>query len=308
MSNSPLVNYTRISPNKNSPRNHEIDTITIHCIVGQLSAESMGDWFAKESTQASSNYCVDKDGRIGLFVDEGDRSWCTSSRANDHRAITIEVACDKTHPYTVNDKAYNALINLVYDICKRNNIKRLLWKNDKDLIGQVDKQNMTIHRWFSNTACPGQWLFQHHFDIANKVNALLIKDEEPKPLYRVQVGAYSFLTNARYKQKELKKAGFDTYMVKASDGLYKVQTGAYEIYDNAYAQTEKLRKAGFSSFITAKSGEPVADDKTVNNKTLDEIAWEVINGDWGNYPERKTRLEAAGYNYAEVQKRVNELV
>lgn len=179
MSNSSLVAYTKISPNKNSPRKYEIDTVTIHCVVGQVTAESLGNWFAKESTQASSNYGVDKDGRIGMYVEEKDRSWCTSSGANDHRAITIEVASDTKEPYAVTDKAYNALIELLADICRRNpGIKKLRWKGDKSLIGQVDKQNMTVHRWFANKSCPGEYLYSRHADIAAKVNALLEAGEE----------------------------------------------------------------------------------------------------------------------------------
>ena len=173
MSNSPLVNYTLISPNRSSPRNHAIDTITIHCVVGQCSVETLGMVFATRSRQASSNYGIGSDGRIGMYVEEKDRSWCTSSSSNDNRAVTIEVASDTKHPYAVNNKAYEALIRLVADICKRNGIKKLLWQADKSLIGQVDKQNMTVHRWFANKACPGEYLYSRHGDIANRVNALL---------------------------------------------------------------------------------------------------------------------------------------
>lgn len=182
MSNSPLVVHTKISPNKNSPRNHEIDTVTIHCVVGQVTAESLGNWFAKESTQASSNYGVDKDGRIGMYVEEKDRSWCTSSKANDHRAITIEVASDTKAPYAVTDAAYAGLIKLLVDICQRNpGIGKLRWEGDKSLIGQIQKQNMTVHRWFANKSCPGEYLYSRHNDIVAKVNALLQVDSEPAP-------------------------------------------------------------------------------------------------------------------------------
>lgn len=173
MSNSSLVTYTKISPNRTSPRNHKIDTITIHCVVGQLTAAGICGCFTSPSRQASCNYAVGKDGSIGLCVEEKDRSWCSSNAANDHRAITIEVASDTTHPYAVTDAAYNALIELVTDICKRNGIKKLLWQGNKSLIGQVDKQNMTVHRWFANKACPGDYLYNRHSDIANKVNAKL---------------------------------------------------------------------------------------------------------------------------------------
>ena len=176
--NSPLVTYKRISPHRTSNRNHTIDTITIHCIVGQWTAKQGCDFFATTDRDCSANYVVGKDGSIGLSVEEKDRSWCSSSAANDNRAVTIEVASDTTHPYAVTNEAYKALINLVADICKRNNIKKLLWKGDKSLIGQVDKQNMTVHRWFANKSCPGEYLYSHHGDIANKVNAILGATED----------------------------------------------------------------------------------------------------------------------------------
>ena len=179
MSNSSLVTYKRISPHKTSPRNHAIDTVTIHCIVGQWTAKQGCDYFATTDRDCSANYIVGKDGSIGLAVDEADRSWCSSSRDNDNRAITIEVASDTSHPYAVTDAAYNALIALLADICKRNGIKKLLWKADKSLIGQVDKQNMTVHRWFANKACPGEYLYSRHGEIAEKVNALLNVEQEP---------------------------------------------------------------------------------------------------------------------------------
>lgn len=171
--NSPLVSYTKISPNRTPNRNHAIDTITIHCVVGQCSVETLGQVFAPTSRQASSNYGIGADGRVGMYVEEKDRSWCSSSASNDNRAVTIEVASDTTHPYKVNDKAYAALIELVADICKRNGIKELKWKADKSLIGKVDQQNMTVHRWFANKSCPGDYLYNLHGDIAKKVNAKL---------------------------------------------------------------------------------------------------------------------------------------
>ncbi len=177
MSNSSLAIYTRISPNKTSPRNHIIDTISIHCVVGQFTAKGildMSHFVTYNSTKgASCNYAVGCDGSIGLGVDEKDRSWCTSSKSNDHRAITIEVASDTTHPYAVTDAAFNALLDLCTDICKRNGIKELKWKGDKSLIGQVDKQNMTVHRWFANKSCPGDYLYNRHSQIAEEVNRRL---------------------------------------------------------------------------------------------------------------------------------------
>lgn len=120
--NSPLVDYTRISPNRSVNRKHTIDTVTIHCVVGQCSVETLGTIFARSSCQASANYGIGYDGRVGLYVEEKDRSWCTSSASNDNRAITIEVASDTYDPYAVTDAAYNKLIDLLVDICKRNDI------------------------------------------------------------------------------------------------------------------------------------------------------------------------------------------
>lgn len=171
--NSKLVNYTKLSPNHSGLRNHVIDTVSIHCVVGQCSVEGLGSIFADSNKQASSNYGIGYDGKIGLYVEEKNRSWCTSSASNDNRAITIEVASDTYHPYKVTNAAYQSLIKLLVDICKRNGIKKLLWKADKSLIGQVDKQNMTVHRWFANKSCPGDYLYNLHGQIAAEVNQQL---------------------------------------------------------------------------------------------------------------------------------------
>ena len=180
MSNSALVSYTKLSPNHSGKRTHVIDTISVHCMAGNLSVETCGALFAKSSREASSNYGIGSDGRIALYVDEANRSWCTSSRSNDQRAITIEVANTvAADPWPISDAAYNALIDLLVDICQRNGIKKLLWEGNKNLIGQMDRQNMSVHRWFAAKACPGDWLYEHHGQIAEEVNARLEeKDEE----------------------------------------------------------------------------------------------------------------------------------
>lgn len=177
MSNSPLVEYTQLSPNNSGKRTHIIDTVSIHCVVGQACIEALGARFALSSVGASSNYGVGFDGRIGMYVPEDMVSWCTSSSENDNRAVTIEVASDNFEPFAITQAAYNGLIKLLVDICKRNNIKELKWKGDKSLIGQVDKQNMTVHRWLSNKSCPGQYLYDLHPQIANDVNKQLKEDE-----------------------------------------------------------------------------------------------------------------------------------
>ena len=177
MSNSPLATYRRISPNRSAPRNHKIDTVTIHCFVGQVTAQQgcNARVFVNPDPRngASCNYVVGRDGSIGLCVEEKDRSWCSSSRANDNRAITIEVASGTSHPYAVTDAAYNALLDLLTDICQRNGIPELKWKADPSLIGHPEQQNMTVHRWFAQKACPGEYLYSRHGAIAAEVNKRL---------------------------------------------------------------------------------------------------------------------------------------
>ncbi len=219
MTNSKLISYTKISPYKTVNRNHKIDTVTIHCTSGQSSVEGLGVTF--QNNGASCNYAIGNDGRIALIVEEKDRSWCSSNGDNDNRAITIECASDDFPPYKVKDVVYKSLINLLVDICKRNDIKKLLWKADKSLIGQVDKQNMTVHRWFANKTCPGDYLFNLHGKIAEEVNLRLEgKLSESKPqnstdeIYRVQVGAFKNKENADAYAEKLKKQGFDGFIVK----------------------------------------------------------------------------------------------
>lgn len=216
MSNSKLVNYTRISPNSTNPRNHKIDTITIHHMAGNLSVESCGQVFAPVSRQASSNYGIGSDGRIGLYVDEANRSWCTGSRDNDHRAITIEVANDGGAPdWHVSDKALAALIDLCVDICQRNGIEKLNYTGDKT-------GNLTMHKWFQSTSCPGPYLGGKFPYIAEEVNKRLNPkpETEPKPekdkLMRVQIGAFRVRANAERCLKKAQAAGFkDAFITEA---------------------------------------------------------------------------------------------
>ena len=175
MSNSALATVRIISPNKNSPRSKKIDCIAIHCMAGNLSAENCGYLFQASSTQASSNYGIGSDGKIGLYVDEGDRSWCTSNSI-DEQAVTIEVAnTSASEPFPVSQKAYAALLNLVTDICRRNGIKKLKWLNNKQygLEHRTDLQNMVVHRWYAAKSCPGTYLFNVMGNIASEVNRRL---------------------------------------------------------------------------------------------------------------------------------------
>lgn len=173
--NSSLVDCTVKSPNHSGARTHRIDRITPHCVVGQLSAESIGGCFTKQSVQASCNYGIGTDGRVCLVVDEANRSWCSSSNANDQRAITIECASDKAEPYTMNSAVYNKLVKLCVDICKRNGLKKVLWISDKaKSLAYSPKSGecvLTVHRWFANKSCPGNWLYNRMEQLAADINA-----------------------------------------------------------------------------------------------------------------------------------------
>lgn len=175
--NSKLVSYTKLSPNHSGQRTHSIDRITPHCVVGQLSCESICGCFTSPSRQASCNYGIGKDGRISLCVEEKNRSWCSSSNANDQRAVTIECASDMSEPYTMNNAVYNSLVRLCIDICKRNGKKNLLWLGSKDkslnYAPKSDEMVLTVHRWFANKSCPGNWLYSRLGELATKVTTEL---------------------------------------------------------------------------------------------------------------------------------------
>ena len=219
--NSSLVSYTKLSPNHSGQRTHSIDRITPHCVVGQCSVETLGNIFLPTSRQASCNYGIGVDGRVGMYVEEKNRSWCSSSSANDQRAVTIECASDTTEPYAFKDVVYQTLIKLCVDICKRNGKKKLLWLGDKDKTlsyePKSDEMVLTVHRWFANKSCPGSWMYARMGDLAAKVTAQLgdgasegTETEYPEKLtegyYRVrkawsdsksQKGAYKILSNAK---------------------------------------------------------------------------------------------------------------
>lgn len=273
MSNSPLVAYTKLSPNHSGVRTHAIDRITPHCVVGQCSVETVGEVFYPTSRQASSNYCIGSDTRIAMYVEEKNRSWCSSSNANDQRAITIECASDTTYPYALKPEVYETLVSLCVDICKRNGKNKLLWLGDKEKTlsydPKPDEMVLTAHRWFAATECPGEWLYSRLGNLASEVTARLnlntTKEETSNVLYRVQVGAFSKKENAENLLKQLKEAGFE-------------------------------------GFVTSTANVTINAPK----KSNEDIAKEIIKGLWGIGEERKKSLTDAGYDYNAIQNIVNK--
>lgn len=285
--NSSMVSYTKLSPNHSGQRTHSIDRITPHCVVGQCSVETLGSIFAPVSRQASCNYGIGADGRVGMYVEEKNRSWCSSSNANDQRAITIECASDTTEPYAFLDVVYKKLIELCVDICKRNGKKKLLWLGDKDKTlnynPKADEMVLTVHRWFANKSCPGNWMYARMGDLAAKVTAQLggsgstTPQVTPTQLYRVrktwsdsktQKGAYKVLANA--KTCADKNAGYKVfdangkvvYEPKASASAvkvpFKVKVSISDLNirkgpGTDYARTQYIPK-GVYTIVEVKSG------------------------------------------------------
>ena len=207
--NSSLVSYTKLSPNHSGQRTHSIDRITPHCVVGQCSVEILGSIFLPTSRQASSNYGIGVDGRVGMYVEEKNRSWCSSSNANDQRAVTIECASDTTEPYAFKDVVYSRLVELCTDICKRNGKTKLLWLGDKtktlNYTPASDEMVLTVHRWFANKSCPGNWMYARMGDLASKVTAALggsaetaTPTEQEESTATIKVGDLVTITGSTY--------------------------------------------------------------------------------------------------------------
>ena len=236
--NSSLVAYTKLSPNHSGQRTHKIDRISPHCVVGQCSAEGLGDWFYKSSTQASSNYGVDKNGRVGMYVEEKNRSWCTSSNANDQRAITIECASDMVEPYTMYEVVYAKLIDLCTDICKRNGKKKLLWFGDKDKSlsyePKDDEMLITVHRWFANKSCPGNWLYARLGDLAEKVTVQLGGGSEEVSPSGMQAREFQKMT----EEQVLEKVGALFTADQRKSGILASVSMAQFILESGYGKSE----------------------------------------------------------------------
>ena len=223
-------------------KSYGIDTITLHCVVGHPNKAGLASCFQK-SRKCSCNYGIVDNGDIILIVEEKDRSWCSSNRYNDVRAITVEINSDTTAPYKMTDASVNAAIKLCVDVCKRNGIKNMSWIPDKEKAIAFQKNHpegegvFTVHRWFANKSCPGDYLYNKMGWLCDEVNkALGVEETKPAPS------------------------------------------------------------------ISPAQPEPA------NVKTVEELAKEVIDGKWGNGADRRKKLESAGYNYAVVQAKVNEIL
>ena len=260
--NSSLVSYIQLSPNNSGRRTAKVDTITPHCVVGQCTVQSLGNWFAKKTTKASSNYGIGKDGKVGLYVNEDCRSWCSSNASNDNRAVTIECASDAKAPYAFNDCVYNKLIDLCVDICQRYGKKKLLWFGDKKItlshVIKEDEMVITVHRWFAAKACPGDWLMLRMKDLADTVTKRLggetVQPKIEQPVVDAEKTIWDFLYSSignaygvaglmgnLYAESGLKPNNLQNY--------YNTKLG---MTDDQY--TQSVDNGTYKNFITDKAG------------------------------------------------------
>ena len=269
MSNSKLISCTKLSPNHSGQRTHAIDRITPHCVVGQLSAEGIGGCFTSPLRQASCNYGIGYDGRIILVVDENNRSWCSSSNANDQRAVTIECASDLTEPYAMNSNVYKSLVKLCTDICRRNGKKKLLWfaNMSKTLTysPKSDEMVLTVHRWFDNKSCPGDWLYSRLGKLAKKVTKELNKKVKTKAKATLRKYAYNDpVRKTSTAILTIPKGAKVEWVFDDGSGWsnvkYKGKTG--------YVPNTKLSKSGLSKYKKIKLAKDKKVYRVLSNNTL----------------------------------------
>ena len=291
--NSPLVVYTKLSPNHSGQRTQALDTITPHCVVGRCTAEGLGEWFMNTGIQASSNYGIDKDGRVALYVEEKNRSWCTSSNANDQRAITIECASDTTEPYAFPDITYQRLIELCIDICKRYSKKKLLWFGDKTktlaYTPKADEMVLTVHRWFANKSCPGNWMYARMGELASRVTATLSAIDSDTP---AKTGTHASVLKDLSEADAIKKVGsLFTADMKASGILASVSLAQF-ILESGYGKSELAQNAnnlfGMKKSLSGNTWNgSVWDGKSVYTKKTQEQnpdgSYETIIADFRKY-------------------------
>ena len=290
-SNSKMVVYKKLSPNHSGKRTHAIDRITPHCVVGQCTAEGLGSWFAKTSTQASSNYGIDKDGRVGLYVEEKNRSWCSSSNANDQRAVTIECASDTKEPYTMNSKVYATLVKLCVDICKRNGKKKLLWISNKgkalNYVPKSDEMILTVHRWFANKSCPGNWLYSRLGKLATEVTKQLAGSATKSS--GLKASSFKDLSDADV----IKKVGALFTADQKKSGILASVSLAQFILESGYGKSELAQKAnncfGMKKSLSGNTWSgSVWDGKSIYTKKTKEQnkdgSYTTITADFRKYP------------------------
>ena len=277
MSNSNLAKYIHVVGNYSDRQGNGVSRIIIHHMAGNLSLETLGR--IMESRESSATYGIDVNGNIGRYVDEAYRPWTSSSWEADKCAVTVEVANNTFAPnWTISDASMKALIELCVDICRRNGIARLNYTGDKS-------GNLHMHKWYASTACPGPYLESKFAYIAEEVNKRLNGSTTSTPSNSVSNDLSNY-TDAQLADK-----------VIAGE------------FGNGDARKTALgsRYNAVQAIVNQKLGGSYSAPAPVK-KSVEEVAKEVIAGKWGNGTDRMKSLESAGYNYSEVQNKVNQIL
>ena len=294
--NSPLVGYTRLVDKHSGERTHAIDRITPHCVVGQVTAARLGDIFS--GTRAvSSNYGIALDGTVGLYVEEKNRSWCSSSNANDQRAITIECASDPKPPYAFKPVVYETLVKLCIDICKRNDKKKLLWLGDKEKTLNYEPKSgemiLTVHRWFANKSCPGNWMYARMGDLAEKVTAALGSGTDGKNGATTSQGTQASAFSALSEADVVKSVGTLFTADQKKTGILASVSMAQFILESGYGKGELAQNAnnvfGMKCSLSGNtwSGSTWDGKSKYTKQTKEQNAdgsYETITADFRKYP------------------------
>ena len=270
MSFSKLATEFIPSPNRNKVRTNKVIYFTPHCMVGQMTAKACGNLFARSSYQASSNYGIGTNGEIAGYVDEEDRSWCSSSAWNDNRAITVECASDTRHPYAMNQKVWDSLVKLAVDICQRYGKNKMLWFNDKaTTLNYKPKSNemvITCHRFYAAKSCPGDWLYSRLGKFANEVNEKLGKsapvENKVQETPNTAVVIESEDDRARYIWNFLKGKGLNDYAVAGLMGnLYSESALRPNNLQNSFEKKLGMTDKGYTMAVNNGSYKNFIHDK-----------------------------------------------
>jgi len=305
MSNSGMVVYTKLSPNNSGTRTKKIDRITPHCVVGQLSVEGIGAVFATKSRKASSNYGIGKDGRVGMYVEESKRSWCSSSAANDQRAVTIECASDTKDPYKMNAAVINTLVNLCADICRRNGKNKITWIPNKEKALSYnqasDEMLITVHRWFANKSCPGDYLYNRLQEIAEKVNNILSGSTATGSAKGVnEVKATTAADNEKTIWNFLISKGFTAYAAAGIMGNLYAESGLRpENLQNTYEKKLSLSDTEYTAAV---------DNGSYTNFVKDSAGYGLAQ--WTYYTRKQSLydyVKAAGASIGDLSAQLNFL-
>jgi len=273
--------------------------IVVHNTANDASAKNEVAYMIGNNNQVSFHYAID-DKEIVQGIPEDRNTWNAGDGGNgngNRKGLSIEICYSKSGGNKFIEAEKLAAKFIAFKLKEKG------W----------DISKVMKHQDFNKKYCPHRTLdmgWQRFLNMVqselNLLNKPSTETSTEKILYRVQTGAFKNKSNADALAAKLKAAGFDTYMVQAG-GLYKVQVGAYSVKANADTMANKLKAKGFDTYITTQAGNAVQ-PTTIPKKSIKEVAKEVVLGKWGNGAERKKKLEAAGYNYSDVQKEVNKLI